>query len=178
LAGEGIDTVISDVGYILGDNVENLTLAFNDQIPITSVITGTGNGLDNVIKGNAQPNDLYGLLGNDTLEGAGGDDYLDGGAGNDLLDGGGGSDTAKLSGGRADYEILESSSGKVVLRDKRGNDGDDTFLSVEVFEFRGWPTQLWRSLCRASILRLRLLPPSASSAGQLYGHKRGEHPHC
>jgi Ca2+-binding RTX toxin-like protein len=135
LAGEGIDTVISDVGYILGDNVENLTLAFNDQIPITSVITGTGNGLDNLIKGNAQPNDLYGLLGNDTLEGAGGDDYLDGGAGNDLLNGGDGSDTVKLSGGRADYEILESSSGKVVLRDKRGIDGDDTFLSVEVFEF-------------------------------------------
>ncbi|MDB5746177.1 MAG: hypothetical protein JWP72_1025 [Massilia sp.] len=66
-AGEGVDTVVSQIGQTLGAHVENLTLAGN-------AIGGTGNELDNVITGNS---------GDNLLDGAGGKDTLLGGAGND-----------------------------------------------------------------------------------------------
>ena len=76
--GEGIDTVQSSISYLLGANVENLTLTG------TADINATGNALDNIIIGNSDNNVLFG---------GAGDDYLDGGAGNDTLTGGVGSDT-------------------------------------------------------------------------------------
>jgi Ca2+-binding RTX toxin-like protein len=60
LAGAGIDTVASEIGYVLGANIENLTLAGNQAI------RGVGNDLDNVLTGNAAPNILTGGRGNDT----------------------------------------------------------------------------------------------------------------
>jgi Ca2+-binding RTX toxin-like protein len=95
LVGEGSDRVESSINYVLGVNVENLTLTGN-------AIQGSGNELDNVITGNASANLLQGIGGNDTLFGGdgddqlfggNGDDQLFGGAGNDLLDGGFGFDT-------------------------------------------------------------------------------------
>ena len=68
-ADEGIDTVESNVSYTLGDNVENLTLLGYKNL------SGTGNELDNIIRGNS------------------GDNYLDGGTGEDTLIGGRGNDT-------------------------------------------------------------------------------------
>ncbi|MCE3222677.1 MAG: protein of unknown function, putative Hemolysin-type calcium-binding protein, partial [Nitrospira sp.] len=59
-ANEGIDTVQSSLTYILGANVENLTLMG------TTAINGTGNALDNVITGNSGANVLTGGAGNDT----------------------------------------------------------------------------------------------------------------
>ncbi|MFZ3019431.1 MAG: calcium-binding protein [Gallionella sp.] len=50
-AGEGIDTVKSDLTWTLADNLDNLTLTG------TAAINGTGNVLDNVITGNAAAND-------------------------------------------------------------------------------------------------------------------------
>src|SRR5207237_85046 len=44
-AGQGIDTVLSSVGYMLSANVENLTLTGS------SAINGTGNDLNNTITG-------------------------------------------------------------------------------------------------------------------------------
>ena len=82
LAGEGSDTVETSVNYTLGENVENLTLVgFSD-----SVLTGTGNALDNVMRGNDEgTNVLNGLAGDDTLAGGQyGNDTLRGGAGNDI----------------------------------------------------------------------------------------------
>jgi VCBS repeat-containing protein len=76
-AGQGIDTVKTDLGYILGDNLENLTLTG------TTAVDGTGNELDNVLTGNANDNALSGLAGNDTLDGGLGADTLIGGLGND-----------------------------------------------------------------------------------------------
>ena len=49
---EGTDLVYASVGYTLGANVENLTLTG------AGTIDGTGNTLNNVIRGNAPANNL------------------------------------------------------------------------------------------------------------------------
>jgi beta-glucanase (GH16 family) len=60
-AGEGIDTIISYAqAYTLPSHVENLTL-------LASNSTGTGNALDNIIKGGSGPQTLNGGAGNDVL---------------------------------------------------------------------------------------------------------------
>ncbi|WP_048439208.1 hypothetical protein [Caenimonas sp. SL110] len=66
--GEGEDTVISTLAFVLGPNVENLILQG------TGDIKGTGNELDNEILGNSADNKLTGLGGADTLTGAAGAD--------------------------------------------------------------------------------------------------------
>ncbi|MGV3548838.1 calcium-binding protein [Rhizobium sp.] len=78
LAGQGYDTVKTDVSYALSDNVEQLIL-FG-----VADISGTGNGGDNALLGNRVNNKLFGLDG---------DDWLDGRRGNDRLYGGEGADT-------------------------------------------------------------------------------------
>jgi len=77
LAGEGVDTVKSNLTWELADNLDNLTLTG------TSIIDGTGNVLDNVIIGNIADNTLTSLEGDDTLDGGEGADRLIGGTGND-----------------------------------------------------------------------------------------------
>ena len=76
-AGEGADKVFSSLFRTdLGSNVENLEL-------IGSAVSGYGNGLNNMITGNAGDNALYGLDGNDRLDGGLGADRLSGGNGDD-----------------------------------------------------------------------------------------------
>jgi Ca2+-binding RTX toxin-like protein len=64
----GIDWVQSSVNFILGDNIENLTLTANADI------NGTGNSLNNKLIGNSGNNTLDGGSGKDTLIGGDGDD--------------------------------------------------------------------------------------------------------
>jgi serralysin len=75
-----IDTVLSVVNYRLGANVENLTLMdYTDFDTLISssgspAINGTGNALNNVLKGNAAANVLDGRTGVDSMTGGGGND--------------------------------------------------------------------------------------------------------
>lgn len=66
--GEGNDTVSADIGYELGDNVENLVLLGAGDID------GSGNSRRNSLIGNAGSNVLDGGAGVDTLAGGLGDD--------------------------------------------------------------------------------------------------------
>ena len=102
---EGIDTVISSQVYVLGDNLENLTLT-------GTATRGFGNSLDNQIIGNSQANYLVGQAGNDTIFGGAGNDKLNGNDGDDRLFGGEGNDT--LFGERG-YDFLLGGNGNDVL---------------------------------------------------------------
>jgi len=78
----GSDTIVSATSYTLpsnisGTEIENLTLTGQ------AAINGTGNELDNFLRGNANTNSLKGGVGNDVLDGGAGIDVLDGGLGND-----------------------------------------------------------------------------------------------
>ena len=72
----GNDIVMASANFVLGANIESLTL-------VTGARTGTGNALDNVITGNASSNKLFGLDGNDVLTGGRSVDTMIGGNGND-----------------------------------------------------------------------------------------------
>jgi Ca2+-binding RTX toxin-like protein len=63
-----IDTVLSGLGWTLGDNLENLTLIGSDNL------NGTGNALKNILTGNTGANRLDGSLGADKLLGGRGND--------------------------------------------------------------------------------------------------------
>jgi len=101
----GIDTVRSRTSFVLGANIENLTLqGFGTN--------GTGNTLNNVIIGNTLNNILNGGDGLDTLHGGGGNDALSGGSGNDTLDGGTGAD--RLDGGFGNDTYIVDNAGDFV----------------------------------------------------------------
>ena len=89
-AGQGVDTVKSNVNFSLGDNIENLTLLGS---------SGTGKGLFGV--GNSLDNRIAGDLGIQ---------FINGGAGNDLLTGGGGADTFIVEAGNGSDLITDFGS--------------------------------------------------------------------
>jgi serralysin len=66
-----IDTVYASISYTLVLNVERLTLS------ATGLINGSGNNLNNIIKGTSGANTLYGGAGNDTLTGSFGADRFE-----------------------------------------------------------------------------------------------------
>ena len=67
----GLDTVLSSISYVLGSNLENLTLTG------TAALNATGNGLANTLIGNSAANILDGGAGADTMTGgAGSDTYV------------------------------------------------------------------------------------------------------
>jgi Ca2+-binding RTX toxin-like protein len=76
--GDGLDLVRAGVAFTLGADIENLTLTGGGGI------AGTGNGLANLITGDAGADTLRGLDGADTLVGGNGADSLVGGADNDV----------------------------------------------------------------------------------------------
>ncbi len=76
-ANAGTDTVESSINYVLGDNLENLTLTGTDNI------FSLGNALNNELIGNTANNTLFGLVGDDRIDGGAGDDSMFGGVGDD-----------------------------------------------------------------------------------------------
>src|SRR5439155_1622720 len=88
----------------------------------TGDIDGTGNVLNNVIRGTTGSNVISGGDGNDTLYGAAGNDTLNGGNGIDVLDGGLGADT--MSGGAGSDTYVVDNVGDVVSE----NSGEGTDL--------------------------------------------------
>ena len=136
-AGEGFDTVrTSFSGYTLRDNVEKLIIV--NEGPKGAVLVGNGNGLDNVISGDAN-SEMYGDLGSVTqfhLFGYDGKDTLRGGASDDLLDGGDKDDTLYGYGGK---DTLRGGKGADTLF----GDGDNDVLTggadADTFGyFNGW----------------------------------------
>ena len=77
-ADGGLDSVESSIHWVLGEEVENLTLTG------TVALSGTGNPLNNVLNGNSANNLLTGGAGDDTLDGGAGNDTLAGGKGDDV----------------------------------------------------------------------------------------------
>ena len=105
-ASQGTDSVTSSVSYILGANVENLTLTGFLNLD------ASGNTLDNVITGNSG-NNLINGGGYYTGYSADGADVLIGGAGNDTYYATGGDLVTELADGGNDT-IYTSSSGFVL----------------------------------------------------------------
>jgi Ca2+-binding RTX toxin-like protein len=120
-AGGGVDTVVSSISYILGSNVENLTLAG------ASTLTGRGNALDNVVTGNAGANYLHGRAGDDLIDGGAGNDQLFGGEGDDTLIGGDGFDFARYD-DAAHGDVVASLANDL---DNAGAAAGDSYESIE-----------------------------------------------
>ena len=134
----GIDSVSSSISYVLGTNVENLSLTG------TAAIDGTGSALANRIIGNEAANVLSGGGGNDQLIGGGGGDTLVGGAGRDTLTGGAGADRFLFGAAdaasadnvtdfqRASGDTLQFSAGQYGLSAGNGVNADGT-LDADYF---------------------------------------------
>ena len=121
-ASSGTDRVDSSITYVLGANVENLTLTGN------AAINGTGNDVANVINGNGGANQLFGGGDTDTLSGGAGNDLLDGGTGNDTLAGGDNNDT--IIGG-AGNDTIDVGGGFNTIVYNAPNFGADTINSFD-----------------------------------------------
>ncbi len=117
-----VDEVRAETSYQLRANFENLTLLEG------AAWSGTGNSLDNLIKGNSRGNTLSGRDGDDLIFGRGGADDISGGDGRDDLRGGLGND--RIDGGISD-DTIYGNAGDDVLLGGRGRDllvggsGDD-----------------------------------------------------
>lgn len=114
-----IDTVISSVTRILGNNLEKLTLSGSNAISGYGNVlanTLTGNNAANVLDGKGGNDILLGKLGNDILIGRDGDDTISGGGNSDYLFGRDGNDT--LTGGRgADTFVFDCALNSATNRD-------------------------------------------------------------
>ena len=114
-AGQGTDTVRTSIDYTLGAHVENLTLTG------IFALTGIGNALDNVLRGNGAGSALHGLAGNDTLY-AGNMDTAYGGDGNDVLLAENASGNWTYLWGEAGDDTLMGGAGSTGLWGGAGND--------------------------------------------------------
>ena len=123
-ADEGTDQVNASANYVLGANVENLTLTG------TAAINGTGNALGNEIDGNSGANQLFGGGGNDNINGGDGIDLIDGGTGDDTLSGGTGNDADVIIGG-AGNDTIDVDNGNDVIRYTASGFGNDTILDFD-----------------------------------------------
>jgi len=134
----GVNKILSSADTTLGAGARHLSLLG------VAALDGTGNGLDNILRGNKGANALDGLGGNDTIYGL---------AGNDIIDGGSGSDTIGFAGRRTDFTIIENADGSFSVIDNNAgdglNEGRDTIRGAEFLRFDG----------SADIVALTTAPP-------------------
>ncbi|MDX1410000.1 MAG: calcium-binding protein, partial [Saprospiraceae bacterium] len=126
-ASNGIDTVESSATYVLGANIENLTLTGK------AAINGTGNALANVLVGNNGANQLSGGANSDVLIGSRGNDFMFGGSGSDtfiLRPGDGNDQIGDFEVGTDALSLLDGLAIKSATIEDINDDGvDDTVLS-------------------------------------------------
>lgn len=132
--GGGVDTVWSSVSYTLSHadkGIEHLILSG------VASITGTGNGLYNILVGNGGNNVLVGNGGDDQLFGGNGNDYVNGGIGNDVLNGGAGIDYVDYTNGTRDGQAFIGATAGVTVnlnlvgaQNTKGA-GLDTLVNIE-----------------------------------------------
>lgn len=138
---EGIDRVESSLSFVLGDNLELLSLSGANNI------NGGGNARSNTLAGNSGNNVLSGFDGNDIIQGKVGNDILAGGSGADTLTGGTGADkfvfavladsTLAVAGRDtiADFSHAEGDLIDLAKVDANGGDaGDGAFKLVSAFD--------------------------------------------
>ncbi|WP_240481673.1 putative Ig domain-containing protein [Dechloromonas denitrificans] len=122
---EGTDTVQSSVSYVLGTNLENLTLTGNFDA------NATGNTLNNILTGNSGNNRLDGGLGADVMTGGDGNDvYVLDNVGDQVVElANGGIDTVEVgtsySAGNNIENIHLTGSGNI---DATGDSGDNDLI--------------------------------------------------
>jgi len=130
---EGVDTVQSSISYSLVANLENLYLTGN------RALSGTGNELDNVMKGNDAANVLTGGKGHDAIYGGAGDDLyqFSRGDGLDRIEDSSGSDTLVMGDGITYDQTslrLDGSIGRLRLldaHDHETSEGIDLVLNSD-----------------------------------------------
>jgi Ca2+-binding RTX toxin-like protein len=127
VAGEGTDTVKTNVSYTLTDEVENLVLFGKADI------NGIGNDDDNHLVGNSVNNKLVGLEGDDMLDGRRGNDALRGGEGDDTFVFGSGYDMDTIADFTHGEDTIDLSGWKAVdsfdaLLKRAEDHGDDLWI--------------------------------------------------
>ncbi|WP_319002999.1 calcium-binding protein [Quatrionicoccus australiensis] len=127
-ANEGFDIVNSTITLTLAANAEALFLSG------TTAINGTGNALNNLVRGNSAVNTLNGGAGNDILEGGAGNDILTDTSGTALFNGGAGDDSitggtgAEIYLGGLGNDTYTTAAGNDIILFNKG-DGQDTFAT-------------------------------------------------
>ena len=135
--GEGTDTVSYRFAFVDSDDVGFtviISTLFNFGKGGDDAQDDTFDSIENLegsmghdtLSGDNNPNDIYGLAGNDVLNGVGGKDRLYGGDGKDTLSGGEGDD--HLEGGDGDDILLLGQAGKDTIL---GGAGADTLSGGE-----------------------------------------------
>jgi Ca2+-binding RTX toxin-like protein len=115
---EGTDTVNAPFSFVLGANLENLTLTG------TAAANATGNPLNNLLQGNSAANELTGGPGNDTLQAGLGDDTyrFAAGDGQDTLEDTGGVDRLVWTGTNANNIAIQRIGNDLKLSTVGGTD--------------------------------------------------------
>ena len=147
--GEGQDTVSYKEAEVRSDGVGVVVSLLFDVGKVGDAEGDTFHSIENLegsrgndaLSGNLEPNELYGLAGDDTLRGMGGKDKLYGGEGGDTLDGGEGDDTLHGMGGKdklygvAGDDILYGDAGDDTLDGGAGNDILEGGAGADVYVF-------------------------------------------
>ncbi len=134
----------------------------------TQILTQTGFGTDDIIRGSSVNDVINGLGGGDRLFGLDGNDTLNGGEGNDFLDGGPGVD--QMTGGIGnDTYVVDSAVDKIIELADGGQDYVYAFsnytLAANIEDLQVFGENL---TARGNDLANRLFGDGAS-AGRLYG---------